>query len=72
MLPLLAILLPPPAWRVPACVAVVLVALAVAGWVGAVLGGGHRTVAVARVVIGGGLGLAITYLIGHLFGTAIG
>ena len=43
-----------------------------AGWVGAVLGGGHRTVAVARVVIGGGLGLALTYLIGHLFGTAIG
>jgi VIT1/CCC1 family predicted Fe2+/Mn2+ transporter len=72
VLPLLAILLPPPAWRVPACVAVVLVTLAVAGWVGAVLGGGHRTVAVARVVIGGGLGLAITYLIGHLFGTAIG
>ena len=71
MLPLLAILLPPPAWRVPACVAVVLVALAVAGWVGAVLGGGHRTVAVARVVIGGGLGLAITYLIGHLFGAAV-
>jgi membrane protein DedA with SNARE-associated domain len=35
------------------------------------VGGGHRTVAVARVVIGGALGLAITYLIGHLFGTAI-
>ena len=72
MLPLLAILLPPPAWRVPVCVAVVLVALGVAGWVGAVLGGGHRTVAIARVVIGGALGLAITYLIGHLFGTAVG
>ncbi len=71
-LPLLAILLPPPAWRVAICVAVVLVALGVAGWVGAVLGGGRRTVAVARVVVGGGLGLALTYLIGHLFGTAIG
>ena len=54
------------------CVAVVLIALAVAGWASAILGGGHRTIAIARVVIGGGLGLAITYLIGHLFGTAIG
>ncbi len=55
VLPLLAILLPPPAWRVPACVAVVLVALVIAGWVGAILGGGSRAVAVARVVIGGAL-----------------
>ena len=47
------------------------VALAAAGLIGAILGGGHRTIAIARVVIGGGLGLAITYLIGHLFGTAI-
>jgi len=39
--------------------------------IGAILGGGHRTIAIAHVVIGGGLGLAITYLIGHLFGTAI-
>jgi vacuolar iron transporter family protein len=71
VLPLLAILLPPPAWRVPVCVAVVLVALAGAGWMGAALGGGRRPVAVARVVIGGGLGLAVTYLVGHLFGAAI-
>jgi membrane protein DedA with SNARE-associated domain len=34
--------------------------------------GGPRTVAVARVVIGGVLGLAVTYLIGHKFGTAVG
>ena len=72
VLPLRAILLPAPAWRVAVCVAVVLVALGVAGWLSAVLGGGHRTVAIARVVIGGALGLAITYLIGHLFGTAVG
>jgi len=64
-----AILLPPPAWGDAACV---LVALGGAGWVGAVLGGGHRAVAVARVVVGGGLSLALTYLIGHLFGAAVG
>ena len=72
VLPLLAILLPPPAWRVPVCVAVVLVALGIAGWTGAVLGGGRRSVAVARVVLGGGAGLAVTYLVGHLFGAAVG
>ena len=72
VLPLLAILLPAPAWRVAVCVTVVLVALGIAGWISAVLGGGHRTVAIARVVIGGALGLTITYLIGHLFGTAVG
>ncbi|MBA3905958.1 MAG: VIT family protein [Pseudonocardiales bacterium] len=72
LLPLLAILLPPQAWRVPVCVAVVLLALGIAGWTGARIGGGRRSVAVARVVIGGGLGLAITYLIGHLFGAAVG
>jgi vacuolar iron transporter family protein len=72
VLPLLAILLPPPAWRVPVCVAVVLVALGLAGWTGAVLGGSRRRVAVVRVVAGGAVGLAVTYLVGHLFGTAIG
>ena len=53
------------------CVAIVLIALALAGWVSALLGGGRPTIAVARVVIGGAAGLAITYLIGHLFGAAI-
>jgi VIT family len=72
ILPLLAILLPPPVLRVPVTVVVVLIALGVAGWTGARIGGGRRVAAVARVVVGGGLGLAITYLIGHLFGTAIG
>jgi VIT1/CCC1 family predicted Fe2+/Mn2+ transporter len=37
--PLLAILLPPPSWRVAVCVAVVLVALAATGWAAAALGG---------------------------------
>ena len=47
------------------------VALAAAGLIGAILAGGHRTIAIAGVVIGGALGLANTYIIGHLFGTAI-
>jgi len=71
LLPLLAILLPPLAWRVPVTVLAVLVALAVTGVVSARLGGAGAGRAVARVVIGGGLGLGVTYGIGHLLGTAI-
>jgi len=72
LLPLLAILLPPPALRVPVTVVVVLLALAAAGVVSARIGGSSVRTAVARVVIGGAAGLALTYTIGHLFGTAVG
>lgn len=72
LLPLLAILLPPDAWRVPVTVLATLVALAIAGTISARIGGGDTRRAVTRVVIGGAAGLALTYGIGHLFGTAIG
>ncbi len=71
LLPLLAILLPPAAWRVPVTVLAVLVALGVAGAVSARIGGSDPRRAVLRVVVGGAAGLALTYGIGHLFGTAI-
>jgi vacuolar iron transporter family protein len=72
LLPLLAILLPPPAARVPVTFAAVLIALGLTGALSARLGGSDIRRAVLRVVIGGALGLAFTYGIGHLFGTAIG
>jgi VIT1/CCC1 family predicted Fe2+/Mn2+ transporter len=72
LLPLVAILLPPAQYRVPVTVVVVLVALAIAGGASARIGGGHSRRAVVRVVIGGAVGLGLTYGIGHLFGTAIG
>jgi hypothetical protein len=72
LLPLLAILLPPAALRVPVTFAAVLIALGLAGALSARLGGSNIRRAVLRVVIGGALGLAFTYGIGHLFGTAIG
>lgn len=71
LLPLLAILLPPPAWRVPVTVVAVLIALAITGAASARIGGGSARLAIARVVVGGAIGLAVTYLIGHLFGSAI-
>lgn len=71
VVPLLAILLPPASVRIAVTVVAVLLALALAGTVSARIGGSSIRVAVTRVVIGGAAGLAITYGIGHLFGTAI-
>ncbi len=71
LLPLLAILLPPPQWRVPVTVVAVLLALALTGALSARIGGSSVRLAVIRVVIGGAAGLAITYAIGHLFGAAV-
>ena len=72
LLPLVAILLPSPSYRVPVTFAAVLVALGAAGFISARIGGSSALHAVRRVVIGGAVGLTLTYLIGHLFGTVIG
>ncbi|NKY58531.1 VIT1/CCC1 transporter family protein [Nocardia flavorosea] len=66
LLPLLAILLPPTAARIPVTMVAVLLALAVTGSVSAWLGGSNRVRAVARVVLGGALAMAVTYGIGQL------
>ncbi len=71
LLPLIAILLPGPSWRVPVTFVGMLIALALTGAVSARIGGSSGRRAVIRVVIGGALGLAVTYGIGHLFGAAI-
>ena len=71
VLPLLAILLPPPEWRAPVTFAAVLIALAVTGTVSAALGGAPRLRAVARLVIGGALALAATWVIGTVLGTTV-
>jgi VIT1/CCC1 family predicted Fe2+/Mn2+ transporter len=72
LLPLVAILLPPVSWRIWLTIGVVLAALGTAGAVSARIGGSNPRRAVLRVVIGGAIGLAFTWGIGHLFGTAIG
>lgn len=71
MLPLLTILLLPPAIRIPVTFVAVLIALAITGWVSARLGGANPIRATQRVVIGGALAMAITFAIGHLFGGVI-
>lgn len=70
VLPLVAILVPPAGWRVPVTFVAVLAALAVTGEVSARLGGTSRRAAVARVVIGGALGMLVTYAVGRLVHTA--
>jgi VIT1/CCC1 family predicted Fe2+/Mn2+ transporter len=71
ILPLLAILLLPPAARIPLTFLLVLVALAITGALGARLGGSPAARAAVRVVIGGAIALAATFAIGSLLGTAV-
>ncbi|WP_394552909.1 VIT family protein [Agromyces sp. MMS24-JH15] len=71
VLPMLAILLPPPEWRVATTFLAVIVALAITGWLSAWIGESPRLRAVLRVVIGGALALAVTWVIGGLLGTAL-
>ena len=71
LLPLLAILLPPPEWRVPATFIAVLIALAITGTVSAALGGAKKLRATTRLVVGGALALAVTWLLGVLLGTTV-
>ncbi|ALX66015.1 VIT1/CCC1 transporter family protein [Microbacterium sp. XT11] len=69
LLPLIAILLPPPEWRVPVTFVAVLVALAATGAISARIGGSPVIRASVRLVIGGALALFATWLIGTLLGT---
>lgn len=71
LLPMLAILLPPPSARIPITFVAVLIALGITGWVSARLGGADPVRATQRVVIGGALAMAITYAIGRLVGGVV-
>lgn len=68
LLPLVAILVPPPSWRLPATVLAVTVALVATGSLSARLGGAPRLPAVLRNVVVGLLAMAITFALGTLFG----
>ena len=64
LLPLLAIMLPAPSWRVPVTMAAVTVALAVTGVVSARLGGARLRPAVLRNVGIGLLAMGVTFAVG--------
>jgi VIT1/CCC1 family predicted Fe2+/Mn2+ transporter len=71
-LPLLIVLLSPPAALIPLVVGFSLVFLAGMGALAAQAGGANRLTAAARVTFWGALAMAITALIGKLFGTVVG
>ncbi|MEU4158038.1 VIT family protein [Actinoplanes sp. NPDC026670] len=72
LVPLGAILLPPPGARVLVTFVMVVVALAATGYLSARLGSARPGRAVARLVLGGAAGMAVTYGIGALVGAAAG
>ncbi|WEG09683.1 VIT family protein [Microbacterium horticulturae] len=72
LLPLLTILLTPPAVRVAWTFVAVLIALAVTGYIAAWIGGAVRWRSMTRTVLGGALALAATFAVGTLFGTSVG
>lgn len=69
MLPMVAILVPPAEVRVPITFAAVLLALAITGSVSARIGESPVLRSTLRVVIGGAIALAATFLIGTLLGS---
>lgn len=71
LLPLLAMIVFPASMRVPATFAAVLIALAITGATGGYLGGSPVLRPMVRVVVGGALALAATFLIGRLLGTTV-
>lgn len=72
LLPLLSVFIAPSSSEAFIVAAVTLVALSITGFISAKLAGTSPVVSVIRLVIGGALGLAVTYGIGSLFGVATG
>lgn len=70
-IPTLAVLLAPQAWRIPAIALAALVALLLTGYASARLTDSPRARAVVRLVIFGILTMAVTFLVGRLFGAAV-
>jgi VIT1/CCC1 family predicted Fe2+/Mn2+ transporter len=72
MVPILAMLLAPPAFRIGAIAVSSLVSLGILGAFGSHLGGAPLTRGAFRVMVGGGLAMAVTAAIGRLLGVSVG
>lgn len=71
IIPLIAVLIPPPDIRIPVAFGGVLLALALTGILSAQVGGADRTKAVIRVLVGGVCAMGITFGIGTLVGSVL-
>jgi len=72
LLPIVALLVAPAPLRIVAMAAISLASLGALGALGAHLGGAPVARGTLRVLVGGGLAMAVTAAVGHLFGTAAG
>jgi VIT1/CCC1 family predicted Fe2+/Mn2+ transporter len=70
LLPIAALLFAPATWNVPAIALSALLSLAILGALGGRLGGAPIVRAAMRAMVGGGLAMAVTAVIGHLVGLA--
>ena len=70
LIPIVAALLTPGNVALP-IIGISLFALAMSGAAGASLGGGSRLKAALRVLLGGGIAMAVTALVGYLLGVSI-
>jgi VIT1/CCC1 family predicted Fe2+/Mn2+ transporter len=70
VLPLIAILVAPASVRILVTFVAVLVGLLVTGWLSARLGKAPTRGAVQRLVLGGALAMAVTFIVGYVFGAA--
>jgi VIT1/CCC1 family predicted Fe2+/Mn2+ transporter len=71
LVPLIAVLAASQSARIVVTFVAVLVALTLTGYLSATVGNASRKRAILRVVIGGAAAMALTYLVGHLFGTSV-
>lgn len=72
LVPFLTIVLSPANIRIPATALAVLIALCCVGYISAHAGNASKPRAMARVVAGGMMAMAITYYVGVIFGTTVG
>jgi VIT1/CCC1 family predicted Fe2+/Mn2+ transporter len=71
LIPLIAVIVATRNTRVAVTFIAVLIALTITGYLSATVGGSSRRKAILRVVLGGALAMAATYIVGRLFGTAV-
>ncbi len=71
LIPLIAVMVSPADIRIVVTFVAVLVALTLTGYLSATVGGASRRRAILRVVLGGAVAMALTYIIGSIFGTTV-
>ncbi len=71
LIPLVAVMAAPQNVRIVVTFVAVLIALTLTGYISATVGSASRRRAVLRVVVGGAVAMALTYLVGYAFGTTV-